>query len=91
VEAVGRRWEFAEAGRGRRRESEKLRYCFGIAFGRDTGSISAGSSGSNWEGGFNFWAPFPDIFDGFANLFANGRVELLLKYDANINFRVPVA
>ena len=35
-------------------------YCFGIAFGSDTSSVSAGSADSNCVGGFNFWAPFPD-------------------------------
>ncbi len=54
----GRRTRAAERSRTWTRMSGG--YCFGIAFGRDTSSISAGSSDSKLVGGFNFWAPFPE-------------------------------
>ena len=58
IGVCGRRTRAAE----RRRTWTRISggYCFGIAFGRDRSSISAGSSSSSRVGGFNFWAPFPD-------------------------------
>jgi hypothetical protein len=51
----GRRTRAAERSRTWTRMSGG--YCFGIAFGRDTSSISADSKGA---GGFDFWAPSPE-------------------------------